>query len=203
MAPPTPPSFLQYLLLSRGLLILLSVPVASLVTHVITANHQRSLAAGGRLKEEGDATAAAMSATAGGEQQQQGNSSSASSRGGEMQLQARRPLSTFGIPLGFLDPCFALASRCSARAADLVTSATVVKVVCLPLCCFYFFRVLMSRVGLKVRAPPLMVFITHISLGWSPWFSCMLTWRFVQPWLVTSLVTPWQRHVSTLHPTLV
>ena len=147
LAPPPPPSFLQYLLLSRGLLILLSVPVASLVTHVITANHQRSLAAGGRLKEEGDIAAAAAT----GDCQKQGNSSASSSRG-ETQLLLARPLSTFGIPLGFLDPCFALASRCNARAADLVTSATVVKVVCLPLSCFYFFRVLMSRVGLKVRA---------------------------------------------------
>ena len=152
LAPPPPPSFLQYLLLSRGLLILLSVPVASLVTHVITANHQRSLDAGRRLnKEEGDtATAAAAASVVAGDSQKQG-SSSASSRG-ETQLLAARPLSTFGIPLGFLDPCFALASRCNARAADLVTSATVVKVVCLPLSCFYFFRVLMSRVGLKVRA---------------------------------------------------
>lgn len=155
---PPPPSFLRYLLLSRGLLIALSVPLASVATHLIVANHQRSLSTGGRRspgsghKKEGSvasADTADESIASGVPPQRSGNSSGFSpSRDGGM---LARPLSTFGIHLGFLDPCFMLASSFHARAADLVTSAMVVKGICLPLGCYYFFRVLMSRVGLKVR----------------------------------------------------
>ena len=105
--------------------------LGTVITHLIVANHKKTLRMASRPVQPVEREAQDMPS--------------------EAEDKDSFPFESFGLRIPALDSIFRAWSTCMGRCVDMVTSSAIVIVVCIPLGGFLIFRVLMARTGYKVR----------------------------------------------------
>lgn len=133
-----------------GAVLVASIPLASIITHLIVANHKRSLnlaskTQAGCANDEEDEDWQAP----------EGSSASAATLAQGSLDPSREilfPFQSLGLHVPVLDSAFELWDNCMGIAVSYVSSTAIVIAICLPLCTFFFLRIMASRLGIKVSS---------------------------------------------------